>query len=243
MALTTHLPRHRLEALSGGHDPDARAHLVACTACADRLEQLEAARATFLARRDPMKFAREVTARPQPRRPISRARWVGAAALAAVAALALLMVRGAPESIRYKGGSDLHAFVERDGRPRALTNGEPLRAGDRLAFTYAAREPRHLLLLSIDEAGAITRYYPEDEGDAPLPPAARAQLPVGIELDSHRGEERLVALFSLEPLDEAQVRQDLREALRESRVRDGGVAGMQRLDIAAEQASVWFRKP
>jgi hypothetical protein len=51
------------------------------------------------------------------------------------------------------------------------------------------------LLLGIDDTGAITRYFPADgETSATLPAGARVQLPVAIELDHHRGQERIVAL-------------------------------------------------
>ncbi len=194
-------------------------------------------------RRDPQAFARQVAARRSEKRQARR--WFGPAALfvAAAAALLLVWLRSEP-AIRYKGGHSFQVFVQQHGAPELLADGQALAAGDQLAFAYSLSEPRYLLLLSIDDTGEITKYYPVDAAsESPLRPAARAPLSVGVELDAHRGEERLVALFSREPLDEARVRDALRAALQEARAHGPGIANMGALALHAEQTSVWFRKP
>lgn len=227
--MTPHLPRHQLEELAADRGR-ADSHLDACAQCTARLRALERARASFLARRDPQSFALTLVAR----RPKPSATRFAPYFLAAAAAIMLLWLRPDSDAVRYKGSAQkLQTFVQRAGQVQALADGQPLAAGDQLAFVYTLSEPRHLLLISIDETGAIARYY-----SGPLEPATRAQLPVGIELDAHRGEERLFALFSREPIDEARVRAGLKTALREAH----GVAGMKLL-LPVEQTSTWFRKP
>jgi hypothetical protein len=245
--IAPHPPRHRIEELVAGRDDgELRTHVDACAECTKRVQALEQARASFLRRRDPIQFARVVVARREAAsraRPRLPGRWASLALAAAAAVCFLWVRRDAPDAIRLKGGRSLQAFVQRDGRPVALEDGQPLKEGDRLAFTYSLSEARHLLLLSIDDTGAITRYYPVDADHGALAPAARAQLPLGVELDAHRGEERLVALFSREPLDEARAKDALRNALRAAQAQGRGIASMTTLAVPAEQASVWFKKP
>ncbi len=239
--MSPHLPRHQLEELAVRDDAMLRAHVDGCGACSARLQALLSARASFVQERDPQAFARRVFSQRRSRRRPTH--WLWAAALASAAALLLIWVRD-DDTIRYKGGHNFQVFVQRHGSPEILADGQPLAAGDQLAFAYSLAEPRYLLLLSIDDTGAITKYYPLDaRSGSPLGPTTRRPLPVGIELDAHRGEERLVALFSRTPIDETRARDALREALRNAHARGLGVRDMGPLLLPAEQTSVWFRKP
>lgn len=239
--MSPHLPRHQLEELAVREDAVLRAHVDACEACSARLQALLSARASFVQARDQHAFARTVISRRKSRRRPTH--WLWAATLAAAAALLVIWMRDDP-TVRYKGGTLFQVFVQRDGSPQSLANGQRLAAGDQLAFAYSLTEPRYLLLLSIDDTGTITKYYPLDARPAsPLGPTRPRPLPVGIELDGHRGEERLVALFSRTPLDEARVQNALRKALHDAQARRLGVGEMGPLMLPAEQTSVWFRKP
>jgi hypothetical protein len=112
-----------------------------------------------------------------------------------------------------------------------------------LAFVYSLDRPRHLLLLGIDDAGTVTRYFPaQGTGGAPLAASPHAQLPVGIELDARKGEERLYGLFSDSVLDEAEARRALTQALSRARTHGAGIPSMGEVDLPVRAVSVWFRK-
>jgi hypothetical protein len=245
--VTTHPPRHRLEELLAGSLRDAklRGHVDACAECTARLSAMNEARAAFVGHRDPTSFARLVADRGGLRKQktsLLRRAGFGLAA-AAIVLLGARLAMPEPAAVRFKGPANLEVFVHRNGQTQPVENGQALAAGDQLAFVYTLAEAQSLLLLSIDESGAVTRYFPSESGAAVLSPAARAQLPVGIELDAHHGEERLFALFSRAPIDEPRAREALRQALRDARARGVGIAGMTRPELPAQQSSVWFRKP
>lgn len=245
--MTSHPPRHRIEELLAGpeRDPELRTHVEGCADCSARLRAMSDARASFVGRRDPGSFARVIAERSrdaQKKTPVLR-RLAVALAAAAVMLLGVRLAMPEPTAIRFKGQASLQVFVQRDGGAEEVTNGQALETGDQLAFVYTLAEAQNLLLLSIDESGAMTRYFPAASASALLSPAARAQLPVGIELDAHRGEERLFALFSRETIDEARARDALQESLRAARARGVGIAGMSPLQLPAQQTSLWFRKP
>jgi hypothetical protein len=261
--MSEHLARHVLERLlvddpRDALAPDARAHLSACAPCAARMQAIVLARGEYAAGQPAAQFARAVAERAAARQDApSVLRWparrwaAGCAALAAAAVIALAL-RGAlspsgPDAIRYKGpAAALQVYVRSGAQMHALRQGEGLRAGDQLAFTYTLSQPQHLLLYGIDDAGTVTRYFP-DPALAPagttLPAGVTRQLPIGIELDARRGRERLVALFSPAPLDEARARAALAAALQAARTRGDGIAELGELSLPAAQASVWFDKP
>jgi len=95
-------------------------------------------------------------------------------------------------------------------------------------------------------AGTVTQYLPKGppaNGTA-LPAGGPQQLPVGIELDGRRGQERLVALFSNEPLTEARAHLALRSALVLARAQGRGIPELGELALPeVNQVSVWFEKP
>ena len=264
--MNEHLPRHMLERLlvddpGDAVPPDGRAHLASCRHCAERLGALARARAEYAALRPAARFASAVLAQTSQtaqtaqsaapaRQPTWQGlRWPAAVALAALAALALrpaLSPSERADQIRYKGApAQLQVYVRHAGETRALRAGEALSEGDQLAFTYTLPQPQHLLLFGIDDEGTISRYFPEPRlaPTAVLPAGSARQLPVGIQLDARRGRERLVALFSATPLEEARARAALSAELRALRARGGGIADLRELSLPATQFSVWFEKP
>lgn len=264
--MTEHLSRHYLEhviaseARSGPRPPSraelqAQAHVLSCDVCTTRKRSIETARARFLALAPAAPFAHATLARaanaPHPasldrssRRRIG-AFVVGGTALALAAAALLIAVRApGPETIRLKGTVALQAFVKRGQRIEPIQDGDALRGGDQLGFVYTLNEPRHLLLLGIDEHGSITRYFPaQGAASAPLSPGVRRQLPIAIELDAQRGQERLFALFSDTPADEPVARRALTAALERARREGRGLRELTHVDLPVQQASLWYQKP
>jgi hypothetical protein len=252
--VTEHLPRHRLEALvmSGSNgDAASEAHVRSCAYCSARAQRMRAATQAFSnVSQPPAVFVRQVMekeARSEPCSRMRKARWqplaIAAAVFAGVLVWQSLPARDLNDSIRFKGTDQLTIYTKRGDGSQRLRDGASLRAGDQLGFTCSLAERKHLLLMSIDDDGRVSRYFPSTAGAAQVGPGANVQLPIAIELDAYRGRERIVGLFSSAPLDEGAARRALAAELAHARAQGEGVAGMKALEIDAEQVSLWFSKP
>lgn len=256
-----HLARHHFETYVAD-DPNARlaaalrVHVGGCDRCGTRKRAMEASKARFLATHPPPDFARAISERaaaeeaaPKRSRPLWRSPMLLVPLAIAIAAgvAAAFWFAQSPELAeeRPSAGVALLVIARHGNQTRPLRDGDALAAGDQLAFEYALVRPQHALLLSIDDAGGIKRYFPaEGATESLLAPTARAQLPVGVEVDAGKGEERLYAFFSDTELDEAAARAELVRALAATRaIRGGGIPTLDEVDLPAEKVSVWFRKP
>jgi hypothetical protein len=256
--VTGHLTRRELEQLVAEDPqfpvaPALRVHVSGCDRCNVRRLALHGSRARYLAAHPATDFAQAVAARaaastsvaPIRRKPPVFALSAGALALTA-AALVWFRPVAPPAAIRLKGGASLEVIASHAGRQRSLRDGDALSPGDQLAFAYVLDRPRHLLLVDVDDAGVMTRYFPNDDvRESSLPASPRAQLPVGIELDAQPGDERVYALFSDAPLDETVVENAVRRGLAAKRADGDGIAELQELDlpVSVDQQTIWFHKP
>ena len=229
-----HLSGPEIEQLAAGGAPPG--HVATCSECAARSAAIADARARYLAAHP----ADELVRIARERRRRGRAtRLLVATSLAAGIGLAVLIMwpRGEP-AVRTRGSAvGLVTYVRRGSETFVASDGDTLRAGDRLSFAYAAPGSRRLLLLGIDDGGTISRYA----AGAALA-SGRGQVPVGLRLDDRRGEERLVAVFGRADADENAVRAALAAALAAAR-RGGGGIGDMRLELSDDHATIWFRKP
>jgi len=261
--MSEHLARHVLERLVADDlrdpvAPAARVHAASCDQCAVGRRAIETARAQYLTSHPAERFAAVVHERSQRALPVTphasrwrKLRWP-ATALAVACAAALVALVARPDlvaplraAIRFRDApATLQTYLRRGNQTRVLRAGEALHAGDQLAFSYSLRQPQHCLLLGIDDAGSIARYFPETTlAPAAILPAGAGQLPIGIELDARKGQERLVAFFSATALDEQRARQALHDRFVAARTRGAGVAELDALDLPGYQVSVWFQKP
>jgi len=236
--MTEHLSRHELEQViatetrtspraATRRELKAQAHVLSCDVCTTRRRSIETARARFLELAPADAFVRATLARaanapaptPLEKRRVGVRAWaLGFAMLAAAAAAVLWTQMPARDAIRLEGTAALEVFVKRGSRVELVRDGDALASGDQLGFVYTLSEPRHLLLLGVDEQGGITRYFPAEGAVAALlRPGARVQLPLGVELDGQRGRERLIAFFGTAPLDELAVRRALGVELERAR--------------------------
>lgn len=226
----SHVPRHVLElaAAEGSERIAERAalkHLTDCGQCRVRLQAIQDANRRYLDQFPPSAFIRAVSSRNRAR----RSWWpVGFGAAVAMAAGIAIWMRPPDEVVRLKGGVLFNVHVRRGDRTWHVNEGEKLIPGDRLAFSYATGgKSRYVTVVGVD--GRQTQIY--YRSSAPIVAAQPAQLSVGVVLDSQLGEERIYALFSTKPLDEAAIR-------------EAALAGpsARRLSVDAEQVSVGFRK-
>jgi len=149
--------------------------------------------------------------------------WFSGLAFASSMAVVLLLVTSrAPEiappvedPIRVKGGDNggivapiggpvLH--VSADGM--AITGRSAVSPAAELKFTVDTGAYDHVFVLGVEQSGAITAYYPEQESESSLL-VGRGRgiaLPDSVVLDGSLEPERFVAVFSNEPLDWEQIK-------------------------------------
>jgi hypothetical protein len=204
-----HLSALQLDGLALGALDDVGArraedHLAACVTCRQQADVLRASRDHFSASVLPRTLpALRARAAPWWSR---RMTWIAAPVLAA--AVALVMLRGgAPvddlgsDDLRVKGDASLQIVARRGDRVGLVAAGDTLAAGDAIRFVVTTPRAGYLLIASIDGRGATSIYYPAaGVASAPVPAAARLELPGSIVLDDAPGPERMVALWSARPL-------------------------------------------
>ena len=187
-----------------------RDHLAACVRCQDRLQERGRVQEAF--RREVFPATVEAVVRAGTAARPTRGFWRGFAwPLAVGAAAALLLVVGvwigsrhdtlSPDAgIGIKGPPAVQVFCKRGERVLPLRNGDPVQAGDRLRFVVGLSEPGYLRILSVDDRGAVTSFYPLEGADPVELPAGRQELPGSTRLDDSPGPERLLVLLSDAPL-------------------------------------------
>lgn len=182
----------------------AHAHLQNCTRCNDRVLTLEAARASFDV---PLSLPRKR----------ANANWglrIGGAAGALAAAAALVLALGnrpssTTDDVRTKGSdAKLGFYVHHDGVVRAGGPAERVVPGDGLRFVVTTREPRWLVVLSVDGAKRASTYYPASPYAVRVDTGAEVALPASTVLDDTLGPETIYGVFCpkefpVEPLRQA----------------------------------------
>ncbi len=164
--------------------------------------------------------------------------------------------------LRFKGGEGsatsaltgveepvgVRFFVRRDGE---VVPGVPegiYREGDQIRFTYWSGDNDYLMLLSVEDSGVVSVYYPDDaggeEGDESIQIARGRNLPLegSIVLNDYVGHERFFALFSPVPISVDHVKNRAASAVVALRREGEDVRSLDRLPVEAPQASFWIRK-
>jgi len=238
-----HPGAHLLGRLAAG-EPDApelaaaAAHVEACPTCRARLSDLDAERRAFLALHPtPAFLATLETRRASRRSPWARLRWPLAASALALAAAALLVVAllpAAPPETRLKSGYDLSFHVRSGDRVALGQPGARLHPGDAIQLRYSAPRAAHLVVISLDGAGAVTAYYDADGRALPVDPGVAVLLDGSIVLDATLGPERVIGCFSEAPLTTAAV---LAAGTRALAAASGDPAAVTRLPLPCPQAT------
>ncbi|MCP4805460.1 MAG: DUF4384 domain-containing protein [Proteobacteria bacterium] len=125
---------------------------------------------------------------------------------ALVAALMLVVVVIPDDPYRgAKGEAEIDFMVMRDGTVQPGDETAVFHQGDRLQFSYRTTGLSDVVLVSVDGAGTLSVFYPQD-GDQPLDiiPGERHFLEGSIELDGAPGPEVFVAVFGAGSVDEAR---------------------------------------
>jgi hypothetical protein len=211
----------QLSALDGAHAAAARAHLEACERCRERFETLATDAKHFEQFVFPRTLSRvEATTRRAHtwswKRPLV---WVPATGL--VAALAILLALRDWTGVHNPSLDELNGYIAVKGGPALSVyalrgSGAPFRVspkarlfpGDRLRFVVQPARYTHVMVVSVDGAGAFSVYAPygaDESAPVAVGSGEEMSLPGSVELDATLGRETLTAFFSSRPLRAQEV--------------------------------------
>jgi hypothetical protein len=228
------------------------AHVGGCGRCAAVLADISDARALLLGA-DPaeasLRAARNIMEVARQRRRGQRwLRFLAPAFLVPAAAALLLFARpvlhshgtGDPGNA-IKGRLIVETYCKRGDKVFPAVDGGDFMEGDRLRFAYSNDRPGYLLIFGVDDQGRVFPYYEENAlVGVPVDAGAHVFLPDSIQLDDHKGWERVFALWEETQFVDDAVRAAVGAAL--SAV-DSDVRRMTALDLPVQQVSMLLRRP
>jgi hypothetical protein len=224
------------------HDEVAR-HTGDCGACRARLKGFDDEQRSFEREIPFERFAGGVERAQRVPRSRPRRFWTFGAVGFAAAAVGLLFVH--PSQNRIKGTSTDAALriAAASGGQREAGTFETLRPGERARIGVRAETPRHLVAISIDDAGTVTPLYPERGGDLAVEPRRElTYLPDSLEFTGH-GRERVFVLLSDGPLSVAEVEKAARAAHAKAHGDLGAVASVRIEGKKLDQFTWLLQKP
>ncbi len=144
--------------------------------------------------------------------------------------------------VRAKSSSlGMRVFCKRGDTQFEVADGGEFVKGDRLRFSYTKGERGHLTVFSVDDAANISAFYKDGElGSQPADVGTQVMLPGSVELDGHKGWERVFALWAPQPIDALAVRKAVDSALAKA---GGDVRKITGLPLDNDQVSYLLRRP
>ena len=233
--------------LKAEEQASVRAHAASCARCGAELAALEREAQDFQREVPFERFQASVAARQRPARrgrvtvPVGLALAAGIAVIVAFGPMRALLRDARHSNTTKGGGSALELFAGGAGQaPRPARDGDALATGERIRVGYQAGSRRFLLVLSVDERGAATALYPAFGRSLAADPSPGTHLMSdSLELTG-QGYERVIALFSDEPIDmRAAIAAATKEFVRAGRLDRMGPLPLQ----AEEQSAVSLKKP
>ena len=228
-------------------------HVGRCGRCAAVFVDIAAARSLLLGADPALASARAARAIMEvARQRKSRRRWLRflAPAFLVPAAAALLLVArpvlrshgdGNRAATAVKGGLLIETYCKRGDDVFPAVDGGDFLQGDRLRFAYSNGRPGFLLIFGVDDQGKVFPYYEENALIGTQAEAgARVFLPGSVELDDHKGWERIFALWSETQLGDDVVRAAIGGALSAA---NSDIRRTTTLDLPVEQVSLLLRRP
>lgn len=223
-------------------------HLGECQRCSGVLADISEARSLLLgadAAEASRRAARIILETARQRRGGLR-RWLKLLVpifLVPVAAAVLVLGRASLPSHgnSVKGRIVVETYCKRGDQVFQAADGGDYLPGDQLRFAYTQDRPGFLLVFGLDDSGAVFPYYEENRlVGTPVTAGARVFLPGSVELDGHRGWERIYFLWSESVLSDDTVRAAIASALAAAH---GDVRRTYLLDLPVEQVSLLLRRP
>ncbi len=201
-----------MQALSSTDLKAAEAHLATCTECKQQWAELSEDSQKFSQYVFPRTVAK-VEARLAPQSFFDRFKLafvLPALGLATAAVIGVVLLKTPPvvedeNYIGLKGAKpSLEVFALRaDSQLFKVKEGAALKAGDKIRFIVGPGTAQYLLIGSQDAKGEFSVFHPFGaEQSQKLDPAGprRVEVPGSVELDDTVGQERLIAVFSNEPV-------------------------------------------
>jgi hypothetical protein len=232
---------------------DVTAHLGSCDRCAAVFADIASARSELLGA-DPqaasLRAARSILETVRQRR--QRRRWLrflapaflipATAALLFVVKPMLLSPGHTPAGgITAMGGLVVETYCKRGDKVFLAADGQDFLAGDRLRFAYTSDRPGYLLVFGVDDQGRIFPYYEEGSlRGVQAEAGARILLPGSVELDDHKGWERVYAVLSETQLTDDAVRTAVARGLAAA---GNDIRRLTVLDLPVEQVSMLLGRP
>ncbi|MBN8466422.1 hypothetical protein JYJ95_07850 [Corallococcus exiguus] len=216
--MAEHLTRLELDEWLSGLDASGRAerHVAACPACGMIAERMRQARASSLAQ----PRAKAVLARLEEKRARSARPWWNwgvplVTALAVGLAMVVYVPRGAEDGVRLKGTVALRLLSVQGA---TVQDAKP---GEQVTLAVGTGPYRNVLVLAVDEAGAVDPLWPRDgQTSGTVEPGAEVRLSPALEVTP--GSVALHAFFSDAPLDVEQAREALTARVAEARGKGQG---------------------
>lgn len=203
-------------------------HLDGCEVCKARLARMEKEGEDFRRFVLPATLDAVVDANTRRRFSFNFNGWyVAVPAMAAAAALAVVVLpklrqdeRPPDDYVGEKGGLALTVWTPTEKGPTNIADGGRVNPSAALRFSVRPGNLKncHLWLLSVDEAGQISRIYPT-QGDKGAQITQKTSLPGGAVLDGKTGLERLYAVCSPEPIAYGQVESAVRASASPESIR------------------------
>ena len=144
------------------------------------------------------------------------------------------------EVLADKGPIGLEVWCRRAGGVFRVQQGDKLFQGDMIRFVPRFRgEPsRFAMVVSIDDQGTISRYFPASSATAARVEEAGIPLPGSTVLDAVGGPERILLLASTEPFDFESVRR----AVEDEQQNGENALTIEHIALDLEQTSLLFYK-
>jgi hypothetical protein len=246
-ACPSRLELSRWEAHPEGERPaEIVVHVESCDRCGAVLADISAARSLLLGANPEaasLRAARAILEQTRARR--SPRRWlkllVPVLLVPAAAALLLVARPVLHDRAGVKGSLIIETYCKRGEAVFLAVDGAEFLSGDRLRFAYTVAKPGFLLVFGMDDRGVLFPYYQEQSLlGVPVEAGSRVLLPGSVELDGHRGWERIFAMWSEGALREDLVRRAAASALGAA---SGDLQRTTTLDLPVEQVSFLLRKP
>lgn len=217
----------RASELSPALERQLAEHVAGCARCGARKAELE---------RLDAELAEQLPAMPRQRaqRPAKSLGRVWSAlgvGLAAAAALLLWLRAPITDGERSKGAPHLGFYVKRGEAVSVGTNGQAVRAGDRLRFVVSSSRPVQLAILGRDGAGKSFVYYPDARRSTSVPAGRDTALHSSVELDGTAGTEQIFGVFCEEPFELAPL---LTELERRGRLPERAGCSVDELRLSKE---------
>jgi hypothetical protein len=228
-----------MSALTGDRQTEAKSHLDGCPLCQKRWSELNEDKQRFeqfVFPRTLQKLEERLAAPSLMER--LRAGWkmlvpaMGAVIAASLAAAVYVGGKDRTQTeddvyIGMKGGPTLEVIASRpEGGQFPVKAGAVLKPKDKIAFIVTS-PAKYLLIASRDGAGAFTVYHPFGAQQSGQIEPGKSQLPGSIELDEVVGKERLIAVFSDEPVKADAVKAALEASPNDPKVEKAKVVSWE----------------